>query len=264
MSAMASQITTLMIVYSTVYWGTDQRKHQSSASTAFVRGIHRWPVNSPHKGPVTRETFPFDDVIMRTHVNLRFRLSRRQPRKSPGFQSRIDNFMLNLNETHILLGEAPRITSLPAFMWQHIGSHMHMQFIFGIMHIANTLRLRQISCHFVNYSFKLIFLCENCYILIATYWNALQSPINDIPESIWIPAWCRTGDKLFTKPMIAYFNDFVWFQSHCAVWVKSFSPRDMNDTVHYKYQKANMWQFNAVYQRARYRVMTWNAWSYCL
>ena len=44
--------------------GADQRKHQSSASLAFVRGIHRWPVNSPHKGPVTRKMFPFDDVIM--------------------------------------------------------------------------------------------------------------------------------------------------------------------------------------------------------
>ena len=40
------------------------KKHQSSASLAFVRGIHRWPVNSPHKGPVTRNMFPFDDVIM--------------------------------------------------------------------------------------------------------------------------------------------------------------------------------------------------------
>ena len=41
-----------------------QRKHQSSASLAFVRGIHRRPVNSPHKWPVTRKMFPFDDVIM--------------------------------------------------------------------------------------------------------------------------------------------------------------------------------------------------------
>ena len=48
----------------TVYPGTDQRKHQSSASLAFVRGIHRWPLNSPHKRPVTRKMFPFDDVIM--------------------------------------------------------------------------------------------------------------------------------------------------------------------------------------------------------
>ena len=64
MIAMASQITNLSIVYSTVYLGTDERKHQSSASLAFVRGIHRWPVNSPHKGPVTRKMFPFAGVIM--------------------------------------------------------------------------------------------------------------------------------------------------------------------------------------------------------
>ena len=50
MSAMASQTTNLTIVYSTVYSVADQRKHQSSASLTFVRGIHRLPVNSPLKG----------------------------------------------------------------------------------------------------------------------------------------------------------------------------------------------------------------------
>ena len=64
MGAMASQITSLTIVYSTVYSDADQRKHQSSAPLAFVRGIHRGPVNSPHKWPVTRKMFPFHDVIM--------------------------------------------------------------------------------------------------------------------------------------------------------------------------------------------------------
>ena len=64
MSTMTSQITSLTIVYSAAYLGVDQRRHQSSVSLAFVRGIHRWPVNSPHKGPVTRKMFPFDDVIM--------------------------------------------------------------------------------------------------------------------------------------------------------------------------------------------------------
>ena len=43
MGAMASQVTSLMIVYSTVYSSADQRKHQKSASLAFMRGIHRWP-----------------------------------------------------------------------------------------------------------------------------------------------------------------------------------------------------------------------------
>ena len=64
MGAIASQITSLNIVSWTVYSGTDQRKHESSVSLAFVRGIHRGPVNSPHKWPVTRKMFPFHDVIM--------------------------------------------------------------------------------------------------------------------------------------------------------------------------------------------------------
>ena len=64
MTTMASQITSLTVVYSTVYSDAGQRKHQSSASLAFVWGIHRGPVNSPDKWPVTRKMFPFDDVIM--------------------------------------------------------------------------------------------------------------------------------------------------------------------------------------------------------
>ena len=65
---MASQITSLTIVYSGACSGTEkhQRKHQSSMSLAFVRVIHRLPVNSPHKVPVTRKMFPSDDVIMDT------------------------------------------------------------------------------------------------------------------------------------------------------------------------------------------------------
>ena len=65
---LSPEITSLTIVYLTVYSGADQRKRQSSASLAFVRGIHRWPVNSPHKWPVTRKMFPFDDVIMK-HIH---------------------------------------------------------------------------------------------------------------------------------------------------------------------------------------------------
>ena len=70
MGAMASQITSLTIVYATVYSDADQIKHQSSASLAFVRGIHRGPVNSVHKRPVTRKMVPFDDVIMHLWDNI--------------------------------------------------------------------------------------------------------------------------------------------------------------------------------------------------
>ena len=63
MGAMAFQITSLAIVYSTIYSGADQRKHQSSVSLAFVRVFtgDQW---IPHKRPVTRKMFPFDDLIM--------------------------------------------------------------------------------------------------------------------------------------------------------------------------------------------------------
>ena len=61
------QIASLTIVYSTVYSATDRRIHQSSASLAFVSGIQRSPVNSPHKVPVTRKMFLFDDVIIAMH-----------------------------------------------------------------------------------------------------------------------------------------------------------------------------------------------------
>ena len=66
MGTIASQITSLTTVFSAVYSDADQRKHQSSASLAFVRGVPRGPVNSPHKWPVTRKMFPFDDVLMQS------------------------------------------------------------------------------------------------------------------------------------------------------------------------------------------------------
>ena len=72
MTTIASQITSLTVVYSIVYSDADQIKHQSSASLAFVWGIHRRPVTSPHKWPVTRKMFSFDDVIMLTFVNPKY------------------------------------------------------------------------------------------------------------------------------------------------------------------------------------------------
>ena len=64
MSAIASQITSIPIVCSSVGSGADQRTNQRSASLAFVRGIHRSPVNFPLQSTATRKMFPFDDIIM--------------------------------------------------------------------------------------------------------------------------------------------------------------------------------------------------------
>ena len=72
MGTIASQIISLTIVYSIVHSGADQKQHQSSTSLDFVRGFHPGPVNSPHKWPVTRKTFPFSDVIMHCHQYTKY------------------------------------------------------------------------------------------------------------------------------------------------------------------------------------------------
>ena len=92
MSPMAYLITSVSFVYSTVSSDADQRKHQSSSSLTFVTGIHRWPVNSPHKGPVTRKRFPIDDVIM--HGTLRI-----------GILIRHFHSLLAVNRRHLTSGQ---------------------------------------------------------------------------------------------------------------------------------------------------------------
>ena len=94
MGDISSQVTSLAIVHSTVYSGTNQRKHQSSASLAFVRGNHRRPVNSPHKWPATRKIFPFDDVVL-NNVHLDMVLSKTLQCKF--------TMLYNSNEQHIYI-----------------------------------------------------------------------------------------------------------------------------------------------------------------
>ena len=101
MGAMASQITSLTIVYSSVYSGADQRKHQSTASLAFLRGIHRWPMNSPHKGQVTRKMFPFDHVIMKPPLGqiMAWRRTHRQTRRKNSLS--IEHKRTNFREIYV-------------------------------------------------------------------------------------------------------------------------------------------------------------------
>ena len=92
MSAMVFHITSLTIIYSTVYSGADQRRHQSSASLAFVRGSHRWPVNSPYKGPVTRKKV---SIWCRHHDEPSIYLS--QPRVNHISERGISNTLFSSN-----------------------------------------------------------------------------------------------------------------------------------------------------------------------
>ena len=116
MSTMASQITSLTIVYSTVYSGANQRKHQSSASLAFVRGIYRGPVNSPHKWSVTRKMFPFDDVIMR----VIFKFDSRRPNCACNMNCVINwrNWARNYEQKcHQLAGNGPLFNFLRVYAY---------------------------------------------------------------------------------------------------------------------------------------------------
>ena len=90
MSVKGYQFTGVSIACSTVCSGANQRKHQSSASLAYVRGNHRSPVHSPHKRPVTRKIFPFDEVIILSWcVVLQYRVNISCFRSETGFGNRI-------------------------------------------------------------------------------------------------------------------------------------------------------------------------------
>ena len=102
MGTIASQITSLTVVYSTVYSDAVQRNHQSSASLAFVWGIHRGPVKSPHKWLVTRKCFPFDNVIMGIHHSpLDFPLQRASNASLDVFFNVSLNILLNKECVHL-------------------------------------------------------------------------------------------------------------------------------------------------------------------
>ena len=170
MSAVASQITSLTIVCSMVYSGADQRKHESSASLAFVRGIHRGPVNSPYKWPVTRKMFSFDDVIMNNHY-----LDQRWC---------VLKISIKINGSYC----CPWATVPYGFMWPQL---------------VNAFRPWQNGRHFPDDIFKRIFLNENIWI-----WNTIwldfvpMVPIGNKTALVQIMAWRRTGAKPLSEPMM--------------------------------------------------------------
>ena len=171
MSAMASQITSLTTVYGTVYSGADQRKHQSSASRAFVRGIHGGPVNSPHKWPVTRKMFPFDDVIM--------------------------------IERNVIGDVTVADPTAGQFLWRSDTVELRCVFTLITFDYVFALRPRQNGRHFADDTFNRISVNENVRIPIKLSLKFVpKGPINKIPALVQIMAWRRSGDKPLSEPMM--------------------------------------------------------------
>ena len=154
MGRIASQITSLTIVYSAVSSGADQRKHQSSASLVFVRGIHRGPVNSPHKRPVTRKMFPFDDVIMclvtpPRALSLPWR--RVTSRIMPWWISKPINFHRRMH-VHICTPRSWRILSVEHFLWwpQNWIFSMSLKVIIAVFS-KQTINAFLLGCRYDNF-----------------------------------------------------------------------------------------------------------------
>ena len=118
MGTIAYQITSLTIVYSIVYSDADQRKHQSSASLAFV-----WPV--------TRKMFPFDDVIMGevprdfvSHFKWRHPVQcRRYATTERRRNFKVNTSMFGVSTTLALLINTLRPSKWPPFSRRHFQMH---------------------------------------------------------------------------------------------------------------------------------------------
>ena len=122
MSAMASQITSLTIVYSNVL----RRKSKKTSKLRVIgicAGIHRWPVNSPHKGPVTRKMFQFDDVIMvRVPRAILLRFADITVKSLPLHENRLP---VGFNCRYLVINglQWPNLMIGYSLRWRHIGNN---------------------------------------------------------------------------------------------------------------------------------------------
>ena len=176
---MASQITSVSIVCSTVCSGDEQRKHQSSASLTFVRGTHRWPVGSPHKGPVTQK---INSICWRHQAMVDKIYLIYKPTAAP-----LHRKELMWHKTLQTYQEVPELG------WKRSESR----------YIFTTSRLGQNSHHFPGDIFKCIFLNENVWLSIEISLKFVpMGPINNIPAFVQIMVWRRTGDKPLSELMM--------------------------------------------------------------
>ena len=189
MTMLTSQITSLTVVYLIVYSGVNQRKHQSSASLAIVREIHRGPVNFPHKWPVTRKIFPFDDVIMISFVSHQVMLH--------------SHAVFTLNDKpgshHVIIGAAPFLS-----WWGATESTFSV----------GSVRLRSVSCCHKN---------ESSVLPLGWLWG---NP--DIEQCSTHPSpWCQR--KIFSRLNREYYGGpegtslhkfFIALHKFWLVWKK--------------------------------------------
>ena len=161
--------------------------------------IHRWPVDSPHKGPLTRKMLPFDDVIMIGRNNM-------------GCHWSCWYRYLNWNQNDFVI--CLEIRNLFCYK-------PHNNFLMLILpQIFNRLtssRPGQNGCHFVDDDFWciLILLNEIVCILFKIWLKFVpKGPIDNKWALVQIMAWSRIGDKPLPEPMLIQFTDAYTCMRH--------------------------------------------------
>ena len=181
MGVIASQITSITIVCSSVHSVVDQRKHQSSASLAIVRGIHRRPVTSPHKWPVTQKIFPFDDVIM--HASL---ISRQLTAFGPKASGAVH--LVRILPT-VMSESAYRALHKPSWGNKIKTKNVHGFVVPFWFACIITSRAKQNGRYFPDDILNCIFLDENVWIFDKISLKFVSKcPINNIPALLQIMA----------------------------------------------------------------------------
>ena len=179
-SMMASEITSVPIVYWTICSGADQRKYQSSASLAFVRGIYQWPVNSPHKIPVMQKMFPFDDVIMDS-----------LPECCNNVVTIFFQFVAWFSIPMALSCKSGTCAGKSIPQWATL-THLPLDKMADIL--ADDI-------------FKSIFLNEKDKIPVQISLKLVPGgPTDNKPALVQVMVWRRTGDKPLPEPMLAQFT----------------------------------------------------------
>ena len=171
MTTMASHITSLTVVYTTVYSDADQRKHQSSASLAFVWGIPRT------KGPVTRKMFSFDDVIMTwsgDRIDFTATLGLQRPPPPPPPPPMISKLSRGQSWIRLLLVTSSQCdyNSVSWFVTWNINKILFCCFLVYLYKQFNWIHLIHINEHRCAKVMALSFKCE--YFQTLTFSNFLK------------------------------------------------------------------------------------------
>ena len=241
-----SQITSLTIFYSIVYSGADQRKHQSSASLSFVRGFHRWPMNSPHNGPVARKMFPCDDVIMPYRIpDYCDNATRATAKCSSALLGIIGNYCTNG-------------FPVDSFIKRHCISLLFIHILNNFITLSQVLYL-MFQIDQLPYIHIILCLLHNCVtLLIFRYtdipWICYERSFSEFYLSIWNQLVFNQRLQLFVQSPQPYLLIFAWRK--LSVFTQQIGKKIMNIWIPQNIpQELKCWSTFYVYYFLRYYLM---------